>query len=67
MILRAITGVRTPACLFAAFDPVETVTPPTCGATTRIRPLVATSILPLFALPQPYGCSASPATTPLNL
>jgi hypothetical protein len=32
MILRAITGVRTPTCLFAAIDPVETVTPPTYGS-----------------------------------
>ena len=29
MVFQAITGAQTPACLFAASDPVETVTPPT--------------------------------------
>jgi hypothetical protein len=28
MVFQAITGAQTPACLFAASDPVETVTPP---------------------------------------
>ena len=28
MVLRAITGVRTPACLSATSNPVEAVTPP---------------------------------------
>jgi len=28
LFLRAITGAHTPACLLAANDPVETVTPP---------------------------------------
>ena len=28
MFLQAITGAYTPACLSAASDPVETVTPP---------------------------------------
>jgi hypothetical protein len=28
MVFQAITGAQTPACLFAAIDPVETVTPP---------------------------------------
>lgn len=27
-VFQAITGAQTPACLFAASDPVETVTPP---------------------------------------
>jgi hypothetical protein len=35
MILGAITGVPTPACLSAASNPVEAVTPP-CGAGTNI-------------------------------
>ncbi len=28
MFFRTITGAQTPACLYAASDPVETVTPP---------------------------------------
>lgn len=28
MVFQAITGAQTPACLFAASNPVETVTPP---------------------------------------
>ena len=28
MVFQAITGAQTPACLFTASDPVETVTPP---------------------------------------
>jgi hypothetical protein len=28
VFLQAITGAYTPACLSAAYDPVETVTPP---------------------------------------
>jgi len=28
MVFQAITGAQTPACLLAASDPVETVTPP---------------------------------------
>ena len=31
MVLRAITGVRTPACLSATSNPVEAVTPPCVG------------------------------------
>ena len=31
MVLRAITGVRTPACLSATSNPVEAVTPPLWG------------------------------------
>ena len=32
-VLRAITGAHTPACLYTAIDPVETVTPPSGGKT----------------------------------
>ncbi len=28
MVFQAITGAQTPACLYAASNPVETVTPP---------------------------------------
>src|SRR5579875_1184051 len=36
MVLGAITGVPTPACLSAASNPVEAVTPP-CGAGPTLR------------------------------
>jgi hypothetical protein len=31
LFLQAITGAHTPACLFSAYNPVETVTPPWLG------------------------------------
>jgi len=31
MFFQAITGAQPPACLYAASDPVETVTPPMDG------------------------------------
>ncbi len=36
MILGAITGVPTPACLFTTSDPVEAVTPP-FGAASQMH------------------------------
>jgi len=35
VVLQAITGAHTPACLSAAYDPVETVTPPYCWNISR--------------------------------
>jgi hypothetical protein len=35
MVLQTITGAYTPACLFTANDPVETVTPPDGRAADR--------------------------------
>ena len=41
LFLQAITGAHTPACLFAANNPVETVTPPSvCSSTGRQTSLV---------------------------
>ncbi len=36
MILGAITGVPTPACLSATSNPVETMTPPRGGAASSV-------------------------------
>ncbi len=42
MVFQAITGAQTPACLFAASDPVETVTPPLRGEDPRDYPYYPT-------------------------
>jgi hypothetical protein len=44
MFFQAITGAQTPACLFAASDPVETVTPP-----PRVQQGLLTAV-PIIAL-----------------
>jgi hypothetical protein len=39
VFLQAITGAYTPACLSAAYDPVETVTPPHfCPSNNHLLP-----------------------------
>jgi hypothetical protein len=43
MFFQAITGAQTPACLFAASNSVETVTPPLMGS-----PAIGRKTLPLF-------------------
>lgn len=42
MFFQAITGAQTPACLFAASNSVETVTPPLVGS-----PAIGRKTLPL--------------------
>ncbi len=41
MVFQAITGAQTPACLLAASDPVETVTPPWCGERSPVTELLS--------------------------
>jgi len=50
MVLGAITGVPTPACLSATSNPVEAVTPP-LGAGPNIALGVAKNCLQYTALP----------------
>src|SRR6185437_10057426 len=40
-VFQTITGARTPACLFAASDPVETVTPPIGGRSPVTPSIIA--------------------------
>jgi hypothetical protein len=47
MVFQAITGAQTPACLCAASDPVETVTPPFQAPVEEGKLLTAVSIISL--------------------
>jgi hypothetical protein len=52
MVFQAITGAQPPACLFAAIDPVETVTPPFWTAVEERSPDSWVYYLILIGMPE---------------
>ena len=54
MLFQAITGAQTPACLFAASNSVETVTPPLVGSPAIGRKTLP--LIPVYAQLHAFAC-----------
>jgi putative membrane protein len=65
MVLGAITGVPSPACLFAASNPVEAVTPPhSAGQASTVHEALSKNFFQYIAIQPPVSPPPSPEQDP---